>query len=409
MRERNLIRLNLVDLLASYEDNDSSPNRRLFYGKEVQNSSAEEFALPEGGKQRKIGFQLGYSGYLRRWPVPFFVSLAHRLATRHGTQIILFGGKGEEYLGKQFQDEWIRLAGQRPAAAAVIDLIGKTSLPHLAEALKKCDLLIGGDTGTMHLATAVGTRVLALFLGTALAHETGPYGEGHLVIQAHMPCSPCSEGACQKPLCQQMIRPEMVGYLVSSILEKKGGFCPREFLGEGVEKITSRQYVQVYRSEIDQWGVKFLPLVPRYLEIDDLMAGVYREVGRKLMHPAYRIHPESLLHEFSCFYRGISNEVREKMDEILRNLEMARSLCDEGTVYFSGSREKIGGILGSLEVLAPLCGFFQDLQDGTGCDSRENISTKNPYEAMLAPLKICIDLLPHVYHFPSTPGLLATN
>ena len=210
-------------------------------------------------------------------------------------------------------------------------------------------------------------------------------------------------------LCQQMIRPEMVSYLVSSILEKKGEFCPREFLGDGEKKFTPRQYVQVYRSEIDQWGVKFLPLLPRHLGIDDLMAGVYREVGRKLMHPAYRIHPESLLHEFSCFYRGISNEVREKMDEIIRNLEIARSLCEEGTVYSSGLREKIGEILGSLEVLAPLYGFFQDLRDGTGRDSGKNISSKNPCEAMLAPIKICIDLLTHVYRLPSTPGLLATN
>ena len=201
-------------------------------------------------------------------------------------------------------------------------------------------------------------------------------------------------------LCQQMIRPEMVSYLVSSILEKKGEFCPREFLGEGVEKIASRQYVQVYRSEIDQWGVKFLPLIPRYLEIEDLIAGVYREVGRKLIYPAYRIHPETLIHEFSSFYRGITPEGREKMDEILRNLEMARSLCEEGTDRFSGLSGKIGEILGSLEVLAPLCGFFQDLQDGTATDYGENFSTKNPCEATLAPLKICIDLLTHVYHLP---------
>ena len=201
-------------------------------------------------------------------------------------------------------------------------------------------------------------------------------------------------------LCQQMIRPEMVSYLVSSILEKKEEFSLREFLGEGVEKIASRQYVQVYRSEIDQWGVKFLPLIPRYLEIEDLIAGVYREVGRKLIYPAYRIHPETLIREFSSFYQGITPEGREKMDEIIRNLEIARSLCEEGTVYSSGLREKIGEILGSLEVLAPLYGFFQDLRGGTGIDFAENSSMKNPYEAMLAPLKICIDLLTHVCRLP---------
>ena len=409
MHNRNLIRLNLVDLLASYENGNSSPSRRLFYGKESQDSFAEEFSLPDGRKQRKVGLQLGCGGYLRRWPVPFFASLAHRLATRHGTQIILFGGKGEEYLGKQFQDEWIRLAGQGTAPAAGIDLIGKTSLPQLAEALKECDLLVSGDTGTMHLATAVGTRVLALFLGTALCHETGPYGEGHFVIQAYMPCSPCSEGACQKPLCQEMIRPEMVGHLVSSIFEKKEEFSPGEFLGDGEKKFTPRQYVQVYRSEIDQWGVKFLPLLPQYLGIDDLMAGVYREVARKLMVPAYGIHPQSLIHEFSYLYRGITAAGRGKMDEILRSLELARSLCEGGTVYSSGLREEIREILDSVEFLAPLYGFFQDLGNGMGIDSAENFSIKNPCEAMLVPIKICIDLLTRVYHLSSISGPLPAN
>ena len=140
--------------------------------------------------------------------------------------------------------------------------------------------------------------------------------------------------------------------------------------------------------------------MPRLLAIEEIMAGIYREVGCKLMYPAYRTHPESLLHEFSCFYRGISNEGREKMDEILRNLEIARSLCEEGTDRFSGLSEKIGEILGSPKVLAPLCGFFQDLQDGTGFDFGGHLSTKNPYEAMIAPLKICIDLLTHVYRLP---------
>ena len=197
-----------------------------------------------------------------------------------------------------------------------------------------------------------------------------------------------------------MIRPEMVGHLVSSILEKKEEFSPREFLGDGEKKFTPRQYVQVYRSEMDRWGVKFLPLMPRLLAIEEIMAGIYREVGRKLMHPTYRVNPETLIHEFSSFYRGITPEGREKMDEIIRNLEMARSLCEGATVCSFGLSEKIGEILGSLEVLAPLYGFFQDLRDGTGCDCGKNISTKNPCEATLAPLKICIDLLTHVYRLP---------
>jgi hypothetical protein len=206
----------------------------------------------------------------------------------------------------------------------------------------------------------------------------------------------------------------MVGYLVSAILEKKEEFYPREFPGEGAKKSTSRGYVQVYRSEMDQSGVKFLPLIPGDLEIDGIMAGIYREVARKLMYPAYQIHPQNLIHEFSCFYRGITLEAQEMMPEILRNLAIFQSLCEEGAktppLFCSSHIEaKIGGIFGALKVLNPLYGFFHDLRNGMETDSTENLGMENPFEAMLVPVKICIDLLNQVYHLPSTSGLLPTT
>jgi hypothetical protein len=126
------------------------------------------------------------------------------------------------------------------------------------------------------------------------------------------------------------------------------------------------------------------------------------------MYPAYQIRPENLLHEFSCFYRGITDDGQEKVGEILRSLEMAQSSCAERPVS-PDLGEKIGEILGSLRVLAPLYGLFQDLQDGMGCGCGENFSTKDPCEVMLAPIKICIDLVNRVYHPPPAPGMLPTN
>lgn len=168
-----------------------------------------------------------------------------------------------------------------------------------------------------------------------------------------------------------MITPEMVANLVSSILEKKGRFHPQEFLTDGLKEFLPGGYVQVYRTEMDQWGVKFLPLVPRYLEIDQIMAGVYREVGRKLMCPAYRIHPQNLIHEFSSFYRGMTLEAREKMAEIIRKLAIFQSLCEKGAknaslLSASDVEEKIGEILGPLEILVPLYGFFSRLKEWFG-------------------------------------------
>jgi hypothetical protein len=47
----------------------------------------------------------------------------------------------------------------------------------------------------MHLAARLGVPVLAFFLSSAWCHETGPYGEGHLVLQATTDCAPCLETA----------------------------------------------------------------------------------------------------------------------------------------------------------------------------------------------------------------------
>ena len=60
-----------------------------------------------------------------------------------------------------------------------VDLTGKTDLLQLAAILERCQLLVTNDTGTMHVATAVGTPVVALF-GPTDSVTTGPRGErGH--------------------------------------------------------------------------------------------------------------------------------------------------------------------------------------------------------------------------------------
>ena len=114
---------------------------------------------------------------LKQWPLENFSSLAARLSILPNVRIVAIGGKEE--LAKSagiFNNE----------AGGFINLTGKTSLKELASVLKRCSLLISGDSGPVHLAAAVGTPALAIF-GTGIvakgARRWGPWGAGHAVVE----------------------------------------------------------------------------------------------------------------------------------------------------------------------------------------------------------------------------------
>lgn len=100
-----------------------------------------------------------------------------------------------------------------------INLGGRTSLSELAYLYKKARFVITTDSGPMHLAAAVGTSVIALFGPTDPA-RTGPYGKGHTIIRADLPCSPCFLKKCPTKICMKEISPEQVFAVVKNKLTK---------------------------------------------------------------------------------------------------------------------------------------------------------------------------------------------
>jgi hypothetical protein len=104
--------------------------------------------------------------------------------------------------------------------------MGETSVTELAAVLKRCRLLVTNDTGTMHIATAVGTRVLDLSTGPVFVHETGPYAVGSLAVEPISACFPCAAGAvCHHLSCREDFTPHDVASLAMYALE--GGTLPR--------------------------------------------------------------------------------------------------------------------------------------------------------------------------------------
>jgi heptosyltransferase-2 len=151
-----------------------------------------------------IGFNPGAAyGPAKMWFPDRFTELGTRLWNGIGAGIVLVGGPGERELCRSIA---------RKISGEVLDLSGRTSLPQLAAVLSLCDLVVTNDSGPMHLASAVGTPVIAIF-GSTNPDATSPLGP-HEALQEKVDCSPCLERICPRGdmQCMERIR-------VSDVLE----------------------------------------------------------------------------------------------------------------------------------------------------------------------------------------------
>lgn len=154
-------------------------------------AAADVLCAPlRAGKDPVVALNPGASHPVNRWGTDRFAELADMLAERISAKVIIIGGSDDVPLAEEIAAR---------ARTGPLLLAGKTELLQLGAVLEKCSLLVTGDTGPMHVAAAVGTKVLALF-GAADPLRTGPVGSGHRVIQARdVACIPCRSRSCANP------------------------------------------------------------------------------------------------------------------------------------------------------------------------------------------------------------------
>jgi len=158
----------------------------------------------------RISLQLGANSPLRRWPVESFVRLAQAVHTVHPVQFTLLGATEESPLAAEFLSR---------SGLPALDLTGKTKPSELAEALRESDLLISGDTGTIHLAALVGTGAVGIYLGMARPDDTAPYQQGAVIFEPRTSCYPCSEhNLCGHLSCHGDVPVEAVASTVFDLL-----------------------------------------------------------------------------------------------------------------------------------------------------------------------------------------------
>jgi ADP-heptose:LPS heptosyltransferase len=120
-----------------------------------------DLRLPSRGPRGdEVILHPGAASAARRWPVPRWAWLAHRVATA-GHPVVVTGGPGEDDLCTAVAIGAQRLSPHHhPGIQVRADSL---SLTTLADVIGRAALLISGDTGVAHLATAFGTRSVLLF------------------------------------------------------------------------------------------------------------------------------------------------------------------------------------------------------------------------------------------------------
>ena len=125
-------------------------------------------------------------GPAKRWPVERFAELAKRLKAA-GKQVWVFGSAKENELG----DAIVRAAGEKDVA----NLCGATKLIDAVDLLALAECAVTNDSGLMHIAGAVGVRLVALY-GSSSPDYTPPLTTKADVVYLRLECSPCFEREC---------------------------------------------------------------------------------------------------------------------------------------------------------------------------------------------------------------------
>jgi len=144
---------------------------------------------------RLLGIAPGSAyGGAKRWPPERFAAVAAELARAHGLLPVLVGSEADRAAACAIEAELGKIgqAGSRPAS---INLAGRTDVPRLAGVLTLCAAFVSNDSGAMHLASAVGTPVVALF-GPTDERVTAPVDARARVLTAAAWCRPCLLREC---------------------------------------------------------------------------------------------------------------------------------------------------------------------------------------------------------------------
>lgn len=151
-----------------------------------------------------IAVAVGAKWVTKRWPPAHFATLL-----KHTPGTCVFIGSGD--------DTPLALEAIRGLAGTSRDFTGKTTLPQLTALLAEADVMVGNDTGPLHLAAALGTPCVAPYTCTKIAKH-GPYGLFSGAVETTVPCGGSYIKTCPNMICMSELGPDRLAPRLAEVL-----------------------------------------------------------------------------------------------------------------------------------------------------------------------------------------------
>ncbi|MBZ0111074.1 MAG: glycosyltransferase family 9 protein [Thermoanaerobaculia bacterium] len=177
---------------------DLTPEEADFTGDRLLPAATPSSSPIAGDDSPYVLIQPGAGWGNKRYPPDRWGQVAQQLAA-DGYRVFVLGGPGEEALAEQ-----VVQSSREQAQVAV-----GPGMEFLVAALRGARLVLGGDTGPLHLAHALGTPVVAV-MGPTDPKRHGPYQAPQTVVINRLPCSFCSRRMNSTQACLHTIPPAWI-------------------------------------------------------------------------------------------------------------------------------------------------------------------------------------------------------
>ena len=155
-----------------------------------------------------VVFVVGANWPNKRWPPEHFAALGDWFYQLAVVPVLIGSGDLDAQLAAEIESKM---------EIPPINLINRTNIAQLAHVLRSSRLVIGGDTGPVHLSSALGVRTIML-MGPTNVERNGPFGQLQNAIEVERPCKGCWKRACpKKEICLEKIPVSFVKKKIESM------------------------------------------------------------------------------------------------------------------------------------------------------------------------------------------------